>query len=163
MRKLIRNLLLSVCAIVVSCSAFANSLAGYWQNIDDHTHLSAGIVHIWQKNGKYYGRIVKIYKQGGNKPTDKCVKCKSVLHNKPILGMVVLRNMTYRGKSEYKGGTILDPKVGKTYKCSMKLIKDGKVLKVRGYIGIPLLGRTQYWYRVGSANAKPLVTKANKR
>jgi len=54
--------------------------------------------------------------------------------------------MKAKGKSTYKGGRILDPENGKTYKCRIKLVDD--VLEVRGYIGIPALGRTQKWYRV---------------
>ena len=46
---------------------------------------------------------------------------------------------------EWSGGKILDPENGKSYKCWIQVIDDGRRLKVRGYIGISLLGRTQYW------------------
>jgi uncharacterized protein (DUF2147 family) len=48
---------------------------------------------------------------------------------------------------EYNSGKVLDPKNGKTYKCFIVLESKNK-LKIRGYIGLPLIGRTQYWYRV---------------
>jgi uncharacterized protein (DUF2147 family) len=48
---------------------------------------------------------------------------------------------------EYNGGKILDPKNGKLYKCSITLDGADK-LKIRGYIGVSMFGRTQYWQRV---------------
>ena len=48
----------------------------------------------------------------------------------------------------WDGGEILDPNNGKTYKVRMTPKDDGKTLAVRGYIGAPLLGRTQTWVRV---------------
>jgi uncharacterized protein (DUF2147 family) len=47
----------------------------------------------------------------------------------------------------WSGGTILDPESGKMYKCLLSLEDGGEKLKVRGFIGLSLLGRTQYWLR----------------
>jgi uncharacterized protein (DUF2147 family) len=49
--------------------------------------------------------------------------------------------------SAWSGGFIFDPDNGKTYKCVVEVQDGGKKLKVRGFIGFSLLGRTQYWYR----------------
>ena len=46
------------------------------------------------------------------------------------------------------GGRILDPNNGKDYRVRLKPVEGGKKLEVRGYIGAPLLGRTQVWQRV---------------
>ena len=51
-------------------------------------------------------------------------------------------------KAVFEGGDILDPNNGKVYKSKMKLVDNGAKLDVRGYIGVPLLGRTQSWTRV---------------
>jgi uncharacterized protein (DUF2147 family) len=51
-------------------------------------------------------------------------------------------------KGSWVGGDILDPNNGKVYKVRLKLTDAGKKLDVRGYIGTPLLGRTQTWLRV---------------
>ena len=48
---------------------------------------------------------------------------------------------------EYVGGEILDPDNGKIYRSKVRLIDDGKKLSVRGYIGVPALGRSQTWVR----------------
>jgi uncharacterized protein (DUF2147 family) len=43
---------------------------------------------------------------------------------------------------------VLDPDNGKIYKCSVSVENGGKKLRVRGFIGFSVLGRTQYWIRV---------------
>jgi len=68
------------------------------------------------------------------------------LRSRPVLGLEIVGGFHYEGKGKWSGGTIYDPNNGKTYRCWMKL-KDGK-LKVRGYIGFSMLGRTTYWTRV---------------
>ena len=65
--------------------------------------------------------------------------------NDPILGMNLVKGFTYKGKNKWAGGTIYDPNNGKTYKCKMSL--KGDDLKVRGFIGVALLGRTVHWLR----------------
>jgi uncharacterized protein (DUF2147 family) len=61
--------------------------------------------------------------------------------------MTILNNLKKNG-NEWNGGTILDPNNGKTYKCKIEVVDGGARLKVRGFIGLSLLGRTQYWLRV---------------
>jgi uncharacterized protein (DUF2147 family) len=67
-------------------------------------------------------------------------KLKSV----PLIGLINMKNFTFDGKDEWSGGTIYDPKNGKTYKCYIRFEGPNK-LKIRGYIGISLLGRNTYW------------------
>lgn len=64
-----------------------------------------------------------------------------------ILGLNNLLGFTYSGNKEYEGGTIYDPENGKTYKCIITM-DDENTLKVRGYIGIQMIGRTDTWKRV---------------
>jgi len=64
----------------------------------------------------------------------------------PLIGLALLRNFRYDEDNVWKGGTIYDPKNGKTYKCKLKLV-DNEHLDVRGFIGISLLGRTETWTR----------------
>jgi len=63
-----------------------------------------------------------------------------------VIGMTILTGMKQDG-DEYNGGKILDPKNGKVYRSKMTLVEGGKKLNVRGYIGMPILGRTQVWVR----------------
>ncbi len=65
----------------------------------------------------------------------------------PIIGLKIFDGMLWDGSGEWRKGRIYDPDNGKTYKCYMRLDPDG-TLKLRGYIGISLLGRTSEWRRV---------------
>ncbi|HEX2252200.1 MAG TPA: DUF2147 domain-containing protein [Thermoanaerobaculia bacterium] len=67
--------------------------------------------------------------------------------DRPILGLPILTGFTYAGDGEWTGGTIYDPANGKTYKARLHL-KGTDTLDVRGYVGVPLLGRTTTWRRV---------------
>jgi uncharacterized protein (DUF2147 family) len=71
------------------------------------------------------------------------------LRDRPLVGLTILKGVTYDGDSRWSG-TIYAPDQGKTYKAKLHLTEEG-VLKVRGYIGITLLGRTMNWTRPGEA------------
>jgi len=63
-----------------------------------------------------------------------------------LIGLRILWDLRKDG-DEWSGGRILDPDNGKVYKCSIAVEHDGKKLRVRGFIGFSLLGRTQFWLR----------------
>ena len=75
-----------------------------------------------------------------------CDKCEGERHGKPVEGMVIMWGVKQDG-DVWDGGQILDPHNGKTYKVKLSLKDDGRKLDVRGYIGMPMLGRTQTWLR----------------
>ncbi len=135
--------------VVLSLSQFAfaqqDPIIGKWKTIDDETHEPKSIVEIYMKDGKFYGRIDSLFRKPGEDPNPICDKCPDddPRKNQPIKGMVIIKDMVKDG-DEYVGGTILDPKKGKIYRCKL-WIEDGN-LKVRGYIAF--LYRTQTWYRV---------------
>jgi len=129
-----------------SALAQAPSATGRWTTIDDATKKPKSIVTIWEENGKLYGKIEKLYREPNEEQDPVCDKCEGALKNQPIIGMTILRDLKKEG-SEWKGGTILDPANGKTYNCIIAIEDGGKKLKLRGFIGVPLLGRTQYWVR----------------
>jgi uncharacterized protein (DUF2147 family) len=70
------------------------------------------------------------------------------LQDRPVIGLLITKDFVYNGKGLWHKGTIYDPDNGKTYKCKIKFGDNEKVLKVRGFVGISLLGRTTYWTRV---------------
>ena len=69
------------------------------------------------------------------------------LRQRPLLGLTILEGFEAAGNGKWKGGTIYDPNSGKTYRCTLTLRDDG-ILRVRGFIGVSLLGRTEEWTRV---------------
>jgi uncharacterized protein (DUF2147 family) len=119
---------------------------GLWRNIDDVSGKPRVLIRIVEQAGELQGRIEKIFLQPGEEENPKCIKCEGVLKDQPTLGMTILSGFPAAG-IEYSGGTILDPENGKFYKSRMTLADDGKKLIVRGYIGIPLFGRSQTWVR----------------
>ncbi len=120
---------------------------GHWRTIDDDTGKQKSIVLIWEKNGTLYGNVEVVFPDPGKTPDPICDKCEGYLKNKPVKGMMIMWGLT-RDDEEWSGGRILDPENGKTYKCYIEVVDGGKRLKVRGYIGLSLIGRTQYWERV---------------
>lgn len=121
------------------------AIVGRWKTIDDESGKPLSIIEIYEKHNKIYGKVVEIFNPK-NKKIPKCEKCEGEDRNKPILGLTVIKGLTWE-KNEYTNGKILDPKHGKLYKCSISFENKDK-LKVRGYIGLELLGRTQYWERL---------------
>lgn len=134
--------------VVMPLLSFAqnNSILGTWKAIDDATNEAEATVELFEENGIVYGRIDEIFRDSDRKR--KCTKCPGDFKDKPILGLTILSGLTKDG-DEYTGGKILDPKHGRIYDCYITLINKNK-LKIRGYLGISLFGRTQYWYRTDS-------------
>lgn len=130
--------------ITVMSSMQSQSVIGKWKTIDDATGEAKSIVEVFSKSGKIYAKVVDILDPATK--NNLCKQCSGEDKNKPILGLTIIKGLSKDG-SEYNSGEILDPKNGKLYKCALTLESKDK-LKVRGYIGFSLLGRTQYWHRV---------------
>lgn len=122
----------------------ASSPVGNWRTIDDNTHQPTSIVKIYPVGNLLYGSVEQIL--DGTSPTAVCEKCTDDRANKPIIGLQIIRGLKADG-NVWDGGTIIDPKNGSVYRCKISLKDDGKTLAVRGFLGIALLGRTQYWQR----------------
>lgn len=119
------------------------SVEGLWVTQDDESGKQKSEVLIYKDNGKLYGKIVRLLL-----PEDQgkiCVNCKGIDKGKPIAGLVIVNNLIWEGES-WEDGTILDPKSGKLYDCYITL-EDNNNLKVRGFYGFSILGRTQNWIR----------------
>jgi uncharacterized protein (DUF2147 family) len=138
--------IITIAILLVSTIFYSqnHTVLGKWKTIDDETGKAKSIIEIYEKSGKIYGRVVEILDEHHRK--DLCTNCDNEDRNKPIIGMTIIKGLSKNG-NEYDSGKILDPKNGKLYKCMMALVGNDK-LKVRGYIGFALIGRTQYWHRV---------------
>ncbi len=133
------------------CAQAAVTPVGYYQTIDDETGKPKAIVQIGLTgNSTLYGRIVKLYPREGLAPNPLCIACKGSLHNQPIIGMVILQGLKQNKSNplQWEGGRIIDPKTGKQYNCYLEIQDNGRKLKLRGYIGFSIIGRTQMWLRV---------------
>jgi uncharacterized protein (DUF2147 family) len=121
--------------------------AGLWKTIDDQTKTEKSLVRITDNGGVLSGKIEKILT---DKADAKCVECTDERKGQPVQGMTILRGVKPDAaeRGSWVGGDILDPNNGKIYKVLLKLADGGKKLDVRGYVGMPMLGRTQTWLRV---------------
>jgi uncharacterized protein (DUF2147 family) len=138
MKKIILLLLITINYTVNSQTIF-----GKWHSFNDETQEIESVIEVYQKDGKAFAKIIEI--KNPDRKTAVCDMCKGSNKDKPILGMEILSGLQMND-DEWSGGKILDPKNGKEYKCYIKLVEDNK-LKIRGYIGFSLLGRTAYWQR----------------
>ena len=119
---------------------------GIWKTIDDKTNQPASLIKIEEVNGALEGTIIKTFPSPGVTPLVYCNLCKGELKDKPLIGMKIMSNLHQDQIGIWSGGKILDPKEGEYYNVKLAT-EDGKRMDVRGYIGIPLLGRTQVWYK----------------
>lgn len=131
-------------AFVTPVAAGPDSPVGLWKNIDDKTGEAKALIRIEEADGVLNGRIEAVLTPG--RADAVCEKCEGELEDKPIRGMQILAGLRKVG-DWWEGGTILDPNNGKSYKSQLRTIEGGSKLEVRGFIGMPILGRTQTWVR----------------
>jgi uncharacterized protein (DUF2147 family) len=137
-------ILVALLGLAVGSGKAQSSITGKWQSIDDNSGKPRSIIEIFERKGQVFGRVIKIYYKPGEDPDPVCTECSSddPRFNKKVIGMEILQNMVKDG-DVFNGGHILDPDVGKVYRCKIWL--EGEELKVRGYLG-PFY-RTQTWFR----------------
>lgn len=135
-----KRILFGLLALSASLAVSAAAIEGKWRTTDDKTGKPKAVVSISQSGAVFQGKIVSLAQGVEN----VCPACEG---KRPLVGMTVLTGLKEDG-GEYTGGKIFDPKSGKTYKAKAEVSADGKTLKVRGYLGVSALGRTQTWVRV---------------
>jgi uncharacterized protein (DUF2147 family) len=124
------------------------TISGFWETDDDEGQPQAWFFfEEKEKDGPWVGHLVKGFKKPGEKFVDTCTKCTGDQKNAKMLGLAMVNGMKRDGLT-YKEGTILDPRDGSVYHAEMELSADGKELAVRGYIGLPIFGKTQIWKRL---------------
>lgn len=139
-----KNIFLAL-TLIFACAnvGTAQGVTGIWKTIDDTDGVEKSHIEIYEENGKVYGKVIKLL-EGAT--ATHCNDCDGDLKGAPITGMVLLTDLVAED-DYYEGGEILDPATGKVYSCWIQLDGPDK-LKVRGFLGFSVLGRTQYWYRV---------------
>lgn len=116
---------------------------GRWNTIDEKSGKVTSVVEVYDQGGKLFGKIAALTDPNDEKGKPKiCTKCKDADKDKPIVGLVILKNLGADGE-RFKGGTIMDPEDGKIYKA--EIWREAGALKVRGYLG--MFYRTQTWVK----------------
>lgn len=134
-------------AACLTAAAQVNQIIGTWKTIDDKTGEPQSIVKIYKgKDGLFYGKIEELLVDTQGHEAI-CIACEGEDHNKPVVGMVIIRGM-HEEDGCLKGGKVLDPDNGKFYYGKIYIEKGNLVLRgsldKRGF-----LGRNQTWLRVG--------------
>lgn len=133
--------------LIASSSSFttdvnpANAIVGKWLTSGDDNAK----IEIFESNAKYYGKIVWLKRpiREGAPAVDKKNPDANKRKN-PLIGLQIISGFEYNAEDRiWENGKIYDPKSGKTYSCNIR--KEGNELKVRGYIGFSLIGRTETW------------------
>ena len=140
----------------------ADPVEGYWISYDEKTKKATAGWHIFQSNGKLFGKILSV----AGKPQDgKCVKCKPSydgfpytgnVNEKPTVGTNWIFNLKMDKTGAWSGGHIIDPGSGKMYKCKINYhAENGGTLEMRGEIGLGI-GRSQFWKKATLEQASGL-------
>lgn len=146
MKSAVCAVLVTVLSALVPACAQEASPVGLWRNIDDVTGKPKALIRISEDKGELRGQIEKLFPAPGEDPNPKCTACSGAKKDQPVIGMVFMSGLKKNG-DEYTDGEILDPDNGKVYRSKMSLAEGGKKLKVRGYVGVPMFGRSQVWVR----------------
>lgn len=149
-----RTFILIVSTIVFlgaqACGNGADELLGSWNNEDGRAKIG-----IFPCDAHFCGKIVWLKQPDyplddkggmGGKPRVDRDNPNPGLRSRRLLGLQILTGFAYAGANTWGKGTIYDPETGKTYQCKMMLVSPHR-LEIRGYVGIPLFGRTTIWTR----------------
>ena len=147
MKRTISSLIVLSAGALLSTSVFAVSLNGtQWQTIDDKTGEKKAVMQLTESGGKVTGKILKVLDK--EKADALCTKCPGSLKNKPVEGLQILTGLKAEGSNQWSDGKLVDPESGKTYSGKLTLSDNGQTLKLRGYVGSPVFGRSQTWQRL---------------
>ena len=142
MSKFIAATVATAALLIFAAAARAETPVGLWETGESH-------IEVYHCGDLLCGRIVAL-----DDPLDLAGKPRvdtnnpdPALRTRPIMGMDLIAGFSRKSDRKWVGGTIYDPRDGKTYKCKMTLRKDG-TLKVRGYVGVSLFGKTVVWNRI---------------
>ena len=137
-----KKILFTVLFITITLSINSQSIFGKWNSKSDSGAVDS-VLEIYEKDGKAFAKVVEIMNPSRKKAL--CVNCEGEFKDKPILGLNILSGLE-KNDDEWSGGKIIDPRNGKVYQCYIKLVNTNK-LKIRGYIGVSIFGKTAYWER----------------
>lgn len=141
-----KNVLTLLLLLFSAVGVYAQAIVGKWKTIDDESGKPRSIVEIYQEEGKFFGKIIKLYRDPGEDPDPVCEECEDHRNGQKVIGMEIITDMKFdKSAGEYRKGEILDPENGNIYDCKIWIDEEGN-LKVRGYL--LFFYRTQTWLPV---------------
>ncbi len=152
--RLKKSILILIVILLGSTSlcyaAGGDDILGIWNNQEKDAKID-----IFKCDGKYCGKVISLkepnYPTGSKEGTPGTPRLD---HYNPdpakrstsIIGLLIMKDFIFAGDGVWKDGTVYDPKVGKTYRGKMTLVSM-ETLVLRGFVGIPLFGRSATWTR----------------
>ena len=141
-----RGLVPVICALTPLTAAVENdSPVGKWRTFDDKTGRARSIVEITEENGELTGKVLEVL-ESPQGPHPLCKPCAGERKDQPVEGMTILWGAKKNGAS-WDDGEILDPENGKIYRVTLTVLGTGQKMRVHGYIGFYVIGRSQIWQR----------------
>ncbi|HEV2354919.1 MAG TPA: DUF2147 domain-containing protein [Puia sp.] len=139
---MVTTVILLASAALVKAQVKPDDISGVWMTHGD----KPAKIRIYDSSGRYFGKIVylRFPSENGRPMADK-KNPDAAKQGRPLLGLQLLMGFRF-DEDQWDGGQIYDPESGKTYSCTLSL-RDPNTLKVRGYVGISLFGRTEIWTR----------------
>lgn len=130
-------------ALILAAPAHADraAVSGTWLSEDGD-----GLIEIRINGDELSGRILGSPNDDPDRPTTDIHNPDPALRDQPLVGLNIFSGFSYDGDDSWSGGFVYDPNNGKTYRARIRLTGQD-TLKLRGYIGISLLGRTETWTR----------------
>jgi uncharacterized protein (DUF2147 family) len=137
----------TLCLLLPELGARAAEIEGRWAVFDSDTAQRLSTVEIRRDDNRFVGRILELFLAAELPQDPVCTLCKGAERDRKIRGMQMLWVQPTSDGTQY-AGTALDPGEGQVYQCIVTIDSTGKRLSIRGYVGVPLFGRTEDWLRV---------------
>jgi uncharacterized protein (DUF2147 family) len=139
-------LLAALLAASLPALAADPSIEGRWNTFEGNPPKKRSVIEIARSGDKVTGRITELFLQPGEAAEPNCENCPGADKGRQIRGLAIVHLTATREPGRFEG-TVLDPVAGKVYRCVATLEDGGRRLSVRGYVGIPLFGRSETWVR----------------
>lgn len=148
-RVLFVSLLITLAAPTLAAQSLppeAEAYLGDWTTYSDDGSEAQSVVRISASNGVLRGRIIRLLPTASYpNPQFRCDDCRGRYQGADLRTVPLIEGMEWGG-DEFSGGRINDPTNGRSYRGVLRL--DGRDrLRVRGFVGVRALGRTQVWRR----------------
>lgn len=127
--------------LIASASADEDQIVGTWLSGDGD-----GWIEITRHDDSINGRIAGSPNDNPERSRVDDKNPDASLRDRELIGLNLFSGFRFDGDDRWVDGRIYDPNRGKTYRCIITVIDDD-TLKMRGYIGVPLIGRTEIWTR----------------
>jgi uncharacterized protein (DUF2147 family) len=135
------SVLLTALLFIVPAHADPAAVAGTWLSGDGD-----GLIEVRVNGNEISATILGSPNKDPDRPKMDVKNPDPALRDRLLIGLDIFSGFGYDGDGAWSGGFIYDPNSGKTYRCKLKLTSNN-TLKVRGFIGISLIGRTEIWKR----------------